>query len=250
MVAYPSHPPLNAENDENSMNTSEKEGYCANCKQDKWSNVKIEYRDHSGIIEGGIWFEKVHRVLECKSCKTTFYQREDICSEDIEQGYNDDGTTYCEAIPSFVYMPPRPKRSRPSWEDHLWKEDSELANIFSELYSAYDNGLAILTAIGIRTAFDRLTEHLNIDPAEKFHEKLSLLLKQGMISQDQRNELAILIDAGSAAAHRGWEPSASELSSLLLLLEFFTEKFLFPEPSIAHLRSRIPPKPAKRSTKQ
>ncbi|QRF90896.1 hypothetical protein CLH39_11920 [Alcaligenes faecalis] len=232
------------------MNTSEKEGYCANCKQDKWSNVKIEYRDHSGIIEGGIWFEKVHRVLECKSCKTTFYQREDTCSEEMDQGYNYDGTTYSVAIPSFVYMPPRPKRNRPNWEDHLWKKDADLANIFSELYAAYDNGLAILTAIGIRTAFDRLTEHLGIDPTERFGEKLSLLLEQGTISQSQKNELAILIDAGSAAAHRGWEPSESELGSLLLFLEFFTEKALFPEPSIAHLRRTIPPKPAKKSAKK
>ena len=82
--------------------------------------------------------------------------------------------------------------------------DGQLHGILSEMYTAYDNRSYILTAVGLRTALDRGTEVLGIDPAITFAEKLDALKDGGWIGDTERDILEVVTDAGNAAAHRGW----------------------------------------------
>ena len=102
--------------------------------------------------------------------------------------------------------------------------DLNLKDLMVELYTAFNNGMPVLAAIGVRTSFDRATEILGIDPSLPFVQKLDQLATLGMLSGNDRVALAALIDAGSAAAHRGWKPTDEALSTMLHILEAFVHK--------------------------
>jgi hypothetical protein len=118
--------------------------------------------------------------------------------------------------------------------------DEDVHSLMSSVYVALDNDLAVLTAIGIRTVFDRASEFVGIDPAKSFATKLSDLVTSGKIGTDQRDTLAILTDAGSAAAHRGWKPTSEELDTMLEVIESFLHNTFILGEAAKKLKSRIP----------
>jgi len=102
--------------------------------------------------------------------------------------------------------------------------DLDLFSILNEVYSGLDNDLAILSATGMRTAFDRATELLDIDPAKTFQQKLEDLFAAGMVGAAEKNTLAVLADAGGAAAHRGWKPDPRQLATMMDIVEAFCHR--------------------------
>jgi Domain of unknown function (DUF4145) len=78
--------------------------------------------------------------------------------------------------------------------------------------------------MGARTIFDRASELLRIDSALTFKEKLDQLQNKGHISASERAQLDILTHAGSAAAHRGWKPTADQLNTVMSIVETFVHR--------------------------
>ncbi|WP_165820144.1 DUF4145 domain-containing protein [Microvirga sp. KLBC 81] len=109
--------------------------------------------------------------------------------------------------------------------------------------TALDSGLRIFAAIGIRTAFDRASEFLGVNPAKRLDEKLDELLAQGKIGTNEREMLDALTDAGSAAAHRSWRPSAHQLEIMLASIEGFICRTFILGYQAERLREAVPPKP-------
>jgi hypothetical protein len=84
-----------------------------------------------------------------------------------------------------------------------------------ELYGAMDNDLRMLAAIGIRTTYDIASELLGIDPTLTFEKKLDALVCSGRISIVDKDRLEMMVDAGSASAHRGWRANPSTMMDVL-----------------------------------
>jgi Domain of unknown function (DUF4145) len=111
------------------------------------------------------------------------------------------------------------------------------------MYVAYDHGANILTAVGMRTALDRATEVLGIDPAITFDEKLKELKDGGWIGSTEHDILDVITNAGNAAAHRGWSPSKEDVAKLLTAMEAFLHRaFIVGQDALA-IRANIPEKP-------
>ena len=105
-----------------------------------------------------------------------------------------------------------------------------------EVYLAYDNGLYTLASIGIRTCFDN-----NLS----FAGKLTKLVSDGHILPKEKDNLNVLVDAGNASAHRGWNPSSEQVSIIIDMLEnFIVNAIVNPtkEAKITDLKNTIPPK--------
>lgn len=109
-----------------------------------------------------------------------------------------------------------------------------------ELYSALDNSLMVLAGIGVRTSFDRVTELVGIDANLSFARKLEALLSNGRIGVTEKDILATLIDAGSAAAHRGWSPSSDDLHTMMDVLEQFVHRTFVLRDESENLKLRVP----------
>lgn len=59
-----------------------------------------------------------------------------------------------------TYWPALVERNPPKWVNNIEMADEALGNLLSEMYSALNNDLRVLAAIGARTAFDRSSELL------------------------------------------------------------------------------------------
>ena len=118
------------------------------------------------------------------------------------------------------------------------------------MYVAYDNQSYILTAIGLRTALDRATEILEIDPALTFEKKLTALGEGGWIGDTEKALLEVVTDAGNAAAHRGWSPESHEVAALLSALELFLQKAFIVGKKALSLKANIPAKAVRKAKKK
>ena len=188
-----------------------------------------------------------HSLLECLGCETVFYETASWNSEDVDL-WTDPHTGETKgrnAIEKATY--PRPEtHTKPEWFSKLEARDPQLSRILTQMYDAYDGDGFILTAIGLRTALDRSTELLGIDPAISFEEKLSALLDEGWVGESEQEVLKVVTHAGNAAAHRGWEPSKEEIGSLLRTLESFLHRAFIVGNDALDVRDSIPPKPRRR----
>ena len=221
-------------------------GHCPNCGPNRFADVKGHYRSTFDDDESGIWGSTDYRILVCRGCEAAYMQTSETFSENVEHRQNEDGE-WVQFIPADVrHYPPPSRRPLPAWHYEINWLDSSLGSLFSDIYRCIDAELAVPAAVATRTAFDRATELLGIDPSESFAAKLQALLDGGKISKDEKDVLETLIDAGSAAAHRGWRPKADELSTLVSLVESFFHRTFVLGDAAKKLKASVPPKPKKK----
>jgi hypothetical protein len=67
------------------------------------------------------------------------------------------------------------------------------------------------------------------------------LYQEGRIGADDKEYLEVLTDAGSAAAHRGWEPDVEQLRVLTSIMEHFVSRFILKDEA-GRLKGAIPPR--------
>ena len=222
---------------------------CPSCQKDTKCEIrgtaeKTEYADRDGTV----WFARRWSILQCRGCDEIFIQTIETSSEDGEDTEHPDGTYEFICTEHTTYWPTTPKRRMPILViDAL--NSASLETCLYELYGAVDGGLHVLTAIGIRTCIDAASSCLNIDAALTFEEKLAALVDGGFIQPEDRSMLGTVINAGSAAAHRGWEPSQSQIDAMMDVLEHFLDK-AFTQPlrkkkmqeELQSLGQAVPPK--------
>ena len=214
------------------------EGHCYCCgstRADVVAEHKVEFHEHE--------FDAVayYKVLECRGCGQHYFKTSRSNSEDYNQ-YVDPETGECEIeyIETVNYWPPVAKRRPPEWADDIGFKDRVLGSLFNDVYTALNNNLGVLAAIGMRTVFDRASEHLGIDPQQPFKLKLDDLKDGDHITDKQVAILAALIDAGSAATHRGWQPKPKQLDAMIKILEAFLHRAFLLQRIGAELGKGVP----------
>lgn len=228
-----------------------KKAHCPTCDGERTCEVRGAYykawdwedRQHGHSVNGGV----DHSLLECRGCETVFYETSSWNSESIDQYYDAYGQEQWERSNEVQTYPKPDTKTKPSWFDAMQKVDAQLHNILRQMYVAYDNELHILTAIGLRTALDRATEILGIEPTDRFDMKLNQLRTDGWIGETERNVLGVVTDAGNAAAHRGWEPKKREVSQLISSLEVFLHRAFIVGKNALSIKGSIPPRPKRLS---
>jgi hypothetical protein len=141
-----------------------------------------------------------------------------------------------------TYPLPERKDAKPDWVWSLSKIDPLLHEILTETYKARDGGLYFLASVGLRTAFDRTTTILKIDPGESIENKLQKLREREYVGATEAETLGTVADAGNAAAHRGWSPSPKHFETLLLTLERFIERTVINDKKTLAIKDDIPPR--------
>lgn len=202
-------------------------GHCPRCKSER-ADVRAEFYetfDHPDINGG-----TNYKVIQCRGCGKVYFK---TVSWDSESGwYSFNPLLGCEEYEhdeTVKYWPPASSRRRPEWHDDLHAKDGLLWSLTNDVYIALDNNLGVLAAIGMRTAFDRASELLGIPTGLSFEKKLDQLRTEEHVTTKERKLLAVLVDAGSAAAHRGWRPSSAQLDNMTIILEAFLHRaFLLP----------------------
>jgi len=136
------------------------------------------------------------------------------------------------------FFPPQVSRKAPQWAERLPEEMQEL---LKEVYTALHANSKRLAVMGARTLVDLfITGHIGDEGT--FKRKLELLEENGFISRRNQNVLATALEAGHASSHRGYLPSATELASVMDIVENLLHSDLL-EKDAEELSKKIPPRP-------
>ena len=227
-----------------------KKAECAECGGSRNCDIRCEHKE--SYHQDEFWGETTWYILQCRGCGHVFAQTVSTNSEDIDYHYEDDGSTGGEYVETVKYWPALSKRPKPDWVSGfgLMVENAEtLDAVLEELYGALNADLRILAAIGIRTAYDVASELLGVDPELSFAKKLNALVTMNCISPLDKDRLGTMVDAGSASAHRGWQPKAKDLNIMMDVLEHFVEAaFVAParkkklDEEAAKVKKTVPPR--------
>ncbi|WP_372623061.1 DUF4145 domain-containing protein [Falsiroseomonas sp.] len=211
----------------------EVKGHCPQCGANRRANVRGFFKTEFDDENSPHWEHCEYRILECKGCDAVYFQRIIASYEDNEEGA------------SVEHWPIPKRRERPSWLNDFFfvgEIDQDFLEILEEIYSALDNNLRSLAAIGIRTALDRAMTLIGI-PDGPFVVRLKALQAGQHIGESQRAALEALTEAGSAAAHRGWKPSFRYLRTMMDILEPFLHHEFVVKAEAERLRGHVPARP-------
>ena len=225
-------------------------GHCPQCGPARFADVVGHHSTRFNDDEANIWGRTDYRILKCRGCELPYFQTIEVFSEHTEHIRDPEtGEWQEQMVEKVVHYPAPSKREPPEWASSLDLEDPALGSLFADIYGALNAELRVPAAVATRTAFDRASELLGVDPAIGFGEKLNELIIKGKISGDEKEALAVLTDAGSAAAHRGWRPKPQELDTLIAITESFLHRTFVVSRAAKKLKARIPEKQKRKSTK-
>lgn len=182
--------------------------------------------------DGTSWGYK-YQFIQCLGCKSASIREEFWFSEWDQEDIQ------------ITYYPPRIKRRRPDWLDHLDDRDAVLYNLLNEVYEAADYGHHRLMSMGIRSVMDHVMTYL-VKDIGGFEQKLDALVEQKIISEKQRELYDTVIEGGSAAAHRGYKPPWALLENMLELMEYLINHIYISGPMLEAAKVHIPPRPSQK----
>lgn len=208
---------------------------CPNCGDRRKTKIMHEHSaeedlgEHYGNV---IWF---WRILECGGCECIFF--ESSCSDDSVLG----GPKYY----------PKPYSSPDDRALHFTLfADKEIASLLSDFERCRTAKLFRPAAVMARTLFEYSAHFLGVvDNNTTLGQKLNALHETGHISLRERDDLDAIIQAGNAAAHRGWKPTENDIEVVALVLHSFLDRSFTNPHRIESLRKRTPERPKHKQKK-
>jgi hypothetical protein len=114
------------------------------------------------------------------------------------------------------FFPPRAVRKLPEWIQR--QEVSRYSALLVEIYSALTMRSYRLAMMGSRALIDLILRS-SVGDKGNFTLGLDAFVKEGLITEKQRDVLIAAIDAGHAAAHRSHVPKQREVEIVLDIIE-------------------------------
>jgi hypothetical protein len=136
---------------------------------------------------------------------------------------------------SEFYFPKKYIRKPPDWIARL---PIKYVELFGETYSAINNNLFRLSLMGSRTIIETFILD-KIGDIGTFKQKLDKLEADGFIAKNNKEILYAALDAGNAAAHRGFKPDDELLNHVMDIIENLVQTIILNR-TIDKLKSSIP----------
>lgn len=182
------------------------------------------------------------RMLKCCGCRNISLQETSWSVEDCDAN----GKPH-QYVTSY---PPEISRAEPSWTiDLAWfgsNSDEYIAKLLREIYSAMHNDSRRLVVMGIRA----LLEHIMVSAVgdkESFKNNLDAYQHAGFLSPKQREIIEPILEAGHATIHRGYDPSADDVRTVMDIAEGLIETTVVHPKKASALKKRVPKRKKKKS---
>lgn len=198
-------------------------------EQTGWSE-EIDEDDGICIDGGDIW-----DLMRCLGCDTVRLKHRSWFSEERDhRGYPDISTEY---------FPPSINRQKPQWRRQILPFNVYLNSyngLCDEIYAALAMGAHRLAAMGIRA----LVERLMIDQVQDqgtFELNIKAFFSAGHVAPNQQIVFRdTLVEAGHAAMHRDFEPSADTINTLLDIVESIMHSIYYAPMLAEQVKKTIP----------
>jgi hypothetical protein len=205
--------------------------FCNLCGHDTDHDV-LWHENRTGESPSEDLFELEHLGLRCRGCnECTILKRE----RELGTGAAEDWVE--------TYEPPRLWRRAPHWLSSLHALDYALKELLDEIYSATNLNQVRLLSMGVRSALDHVMDKILGVDMGSFSAKLTEMVKRGHLTSTQKDNLEIVIDAGSASAHRGFKPSQDLLDEMISVMESIIRDHYITGPMLQTAKTLIPPRP-------
>lgn len=170
---------------------------CRECKRSTKHSV-LSGVQLSGIenMGGGDYFRwnDEYQIVQCQGCESLSFRKTNENSEDyLEVGPE----RYENKVTIDIYPNPEEGRNKVE-DDHLLP--TNLQRIYSETLKSINNGLAVLTGIGIRAIVETICKDKTA-AGNDLYAKINDLVTQGVLTKDGADILHKLRTLGNEAAH-------------------------------------------------
>ena len=200
--------------------------FCNGCQQDTHheivGNCSRERR------EGDRQFPRIidehWQILQCCGC------------ESIKVCVKEDSTDF--KSPRETHYPARQIRQMPKWSGET---SPQCQHLLREVYIAMHSDCLALSAMGTRTILDVMLLEM-LGDIGGFETKLKGAVTEGFFTTVQKDTISAAVDAGSAASHRGFTPTESQLSDVLDIVEHTLMGHYVLAASSGRLKSEVPPR--------
>ncbi len=204
------------------------QSFCNRCNHTTHHDVLHEQRTANSHVDTSTGIHEEwsnnHTMLQCRGC------------DDVSMRIDHWGSAYGETDPEFY--PPRTSRRFPSW---LWELPADWCGLLREVHGALHADSRRLAMMGARTVIDLyLTEA--VGNAGSFESRLGLLVSSGKLAPDDKATLKAALEAGNAAAHRGYNPRADDLDAVMDIVEHLLQGFVLKHSAVS-LQKNTPPRP-------
>jgi hypothetical protein len=216
--------------------------FCNSCNRD--TSHDVVWNHIVGIVEGPYDPPDYHNVTEalrCRGCGECTIRHQKVDGpHDFAEPVGDD------EIIETIYKPARLWRRPPDWVKSLEDRDPDLKALLDEVYSATNDTQVRLLSMGVRTALDYVMVKI-IGDVGSFEQKLDKMVADEHLSKRQKENLSIVIDAGSASTHRGFKPSRDLLEEMVTVMEGIIRDHYITGPMLNTAKLQIPPRPPRPS---
>ena len=212
--------------------------FCNSCGQKTKHFVRAEHTVTKHEKRDGTSFTQEMMIVECCGCEHLAFSKRSHFSEHVEYDHHP-MTGELQVVPHWdeAIYPPVTYRSPPAWFEDL--PDLTLRQISEEVYKSLQSESLYLATFGSRTLLDRLLV-LTVGDKGTFEKGLNALVGEGKISQHEREILAPVLEAGHAAAHRGWAPTREQIKTILDTVEGLVHRLLVLPKLTEELEEAVP----------
>lgn len=224
--------------------------HCGECVGKRNHKVVAQHKYTDNFDDGhGLWMNYEYLIVQCCGCDHISFLDRSLFSENIyPTGYDNAGEVIYEADWTEKLYPPPLYRQKPEWFDDL--PDPTLQTIFEELYKSLQTESHFLATFGARTALDRLIV-LTVGDKGNFKKGIQALQNEGLLSDHEKLILEPTLEAGHAAAHRGYTPSSDGMKTILDTIESLVHRILVLPAQAELLKDAVPGRDGqKRKTKK
>lgn len=230
--------------DQETMTPRATQAYCNRCGQPTKHDVIAAERRESGDRELGDVECNLYEMLTGRGC--------DSVSMRHTWRHTRSWPNWEDSEPDVLQYPPPIARRAPDWTN-ITLTDLDLADddaapvptrvkaLMREVYSAVQNGLPRLAAMGIRAALDAVMID-KVGDVGSFDKKMTDFQTAGYLSANQKRHLKEVLEAGHAAMHRIWTPSDQDVNTLLDIAESVIAGTYLHDSPVEALGGKLPPK--------
>ncbi len=197
--------------------------FCNDCQQETRHEMvgscSRQQREGDGRIIAERW-----RLLQCCGC------------EAIKAFVTEDSTDFKN--PREVHYPACQSRTLPKSREDMPQECQDL---ICETYKAMHTDCLTLSMMGTRAILDLVLQDM-VGDCGGFQRKLQQAAKGGLLTNAEIDVISAAIDAGNAASHRGFKPTASQLDDALDIVEHALMNQYVLAASSGRLKKSVPPK--------
>ncbi|TBN15069.1 DUF4145 domain-containing protein [Agrobacterium cavarae] len=212
--------------------------FCNECKRHNRHFIRAEHKNEEHDYRSGTDLTSRYLIAECCGCEHVALIRKTHFSENVDQFQDPStGAVYLEKLWDEEIYPPVTYRASPTWFDDL--PDDTLRAISAEIYKSLQSGSYYLATFGSRTLIDRLIV-LTVGDKGNFPRGLQALQDEGKLSLHEREILSPIVDAGNAAAHRGWAPTKEQIAVILDTVEGLIHRLLVLPKLAEELEEAVP----------